>query len=618
MFLSRVTVTGFKSFASTTVLNLEPGVTAVVGPNGSGKSNLADAIRWALGEQSKGRLRLGGRDEVVFAGTEKKAKASFAQVVLLFNNEDGAMPLDLTEVEVSRRVYRSGESDYRLAGRSVRLSDIQALMVQAGFGVGTYAVIGQGMIDSFLMSPPAERKLLFDEAVGIRGPEQGREAALRKLESTNQNLVRLRDIAAELSPRLHSLQGVVDASSVTRGLEEAITGLRTSLARGKIAHWAGRQKELEKSKVSLSTQIDELRRELGDTEQKLAALSAKDEAHRAESERVQLELSRLESTRDQLGIELNKARGALAEANRSKELISQFNAELKKSRLEQTSARDRMKELETEFASNSEAAERALQAVERAGRLVADAQVALVDLRHSASDSSRDQYVDHALQILRTLATTLSGEEVELEQIRLLVHKAGRLLSHAGKVNATELLNELKAAQKKLETAMVKRETAVEHQTNVTITIRSLEIDLVHGRQAVERTDAEVERIAAKIEPLEKVAADLDHLKTLETNCASQAVNASAELEQLRQRSRELTVAFADAGRRSEHVAALERGKLMLANAERTYAGVEPELTAAKEAQVLAQSEAVEWQVNSDGPLSADTLDDLQSKLVLA
>ena len=127
MYLRRVQITGFKSFADKTMLELEPGITAVVGPNGSGKSNLADAVRWALGEQSRGRLRLSDREEVIFAGTTKRAKASFAEVVLVFNNDDGTFPLDLTEIEISRRLYRSGDGEYRLAGRSVRLGDIQSL-----------------------------------------------------------------------------------------------------------------------------------------------------------------------------------------------------------------------------------------------------------------------------------------------------------------------------------------------------------------------------------------------------------------------------------------------------------------------------------------------------------
>ncbi len=174
MYLKRVTITGFKSFANKTVIDLERGITGVVGPNGSGKSNLADAIRWALGEQGKNRLRLEGRDEVVFAGNAKRAKASFAEVIMLFDNESGAFPLDMTEIEISRRMYRSGETDYRLAGRSTRLSDITALLAQAGVGAGSYAVIGQGMIDSILMSSPSERKLLFEEAAGIRAPARPR------------------------------------------------------------------------------------------------------------------------------------------------------------------------------------------------------------------------------------------------------------------------------------------------------------------------------------------------------------------------------------------------------------------------------------------------------------
>ena len=117
MFLRRVTVTGFKSFANKTVLELAPGLTAIVGPNGSGKSNIADAIRWAFGEQSRSRLRLDERQDIIYAGSDARARASVAEVTLLFDNEDGAFPLELSEVEITRRLYRSGESDYLLAGR---------------------------------------------------------------------------------------------------------------------------------------------------------------------------------------------------------------------------------------------------------------------------------------------------------------------------------------------------------------------------------------------------------------------------------------------------------------------------------------------------------------------
>jgi chromosome segregation protein len=618
LFLRRVTVTGFKSFASKTVLNLEPGVTAVVGPNGSGKSNLADAIRWALGEQSKGRLRLGGRDEVVFAGTQKKARASFAEVVLLFDNEDGSMPIDLTEVEVSRRLYRSGETDYRLAGRSVRLSDIQGLMVAAGFGVGTYAVIGQGMIDSFLMSPPAERKLLFDEAVGIRGPELSREAALRKLEHTNTNLVRLRDIAAELSPRLTSLQGAVKSTDITRDLEVTIATLRSQIIMASVAAGIKKRDGLEHDIASYQKQLENSLSEQRQLERKLADQAARVDASRVKRQQVEKSLIDLEAQRDRLGIELSDARSALVIARQARDAVSKLEAAQAAAQTELASANDRLSELEAEFKSNSDAADRAAQAVERASRSVADAQAALVEIRHSAGDGARNQYVSHALEILKLLATSLSDEQVELDQVRLLVHKAGRLLSHAGQAGANELLSELKTAQKKLEAAMAKRETTIEHQTNVTITIRSLEIDLGHQRQAVDRIEVDVRKLTEELVLERDKSASVRALELREQNLATQMSRSGSALEKLREQARELLMATGDAAAQAQMVAALERSRMGAVAANDEIVRLRSELD-----QTIRTLEASQREAESlDGALnvrvSRDTLDELRSRLVHA
>ncbi len=223
MYLKQLTITGFKSFAHKTVLAFEPGISAVVGPNGSGKSNVADAVRWVLGEQSTCSLRTKKGEEVIFAGTEKRAKASMAEVSLLLDNADNAVDLDFSEIELSRRLYRSGESEYRLNGRKVTLRDIQNLLIQAGFGPNSYSVIGQGMIDQLILASPAERKLLFDEASGIRGYELKREQALRKLAATDLNLERVHDILSELEPRLKTLErGAEIAKSPPKGSRSAI------------------------------------------------------------------------------------------------------------------------------------------------------------------------------------------------------------------------------------------------------------------------------------------------------------------------------------------------------------------------------------------------------------
>jgi chromosome segregation protein len=615
VFLRRVTITGFKSFANKTVLDLEPGITAVVGPNGSGKSNLADAIRWAFGEQSKGRLRLGDREDVVFAGTDKRSRASYAEVVLLFDNEDGAFPLDLTEVEIARRLYRSGETDYRLAGRIVRLADIQALLAQSGFGANTYSVIGQGMIDSFLLSSPAERKLLFDEAAGIRGPELGREAALRKLDATSRNLTRLRDILAELTPRLQSLEHAVTAAQVQRELEAKVADLRAAVAAAKVAHWAGLHDTATHRLAEVAAELERLHCDSDRLERDLAAAQAKQAGASREREQLQESLAELEQARDHLGLELAERRGAVAESERAAAQTLDLAAQLEGAQAELATARARCAELETELASNSEARDRAMKTVDAASREVAAAQSELVAIRkRNLGDGTRDQYVDHALQILRTLATSLSAKDLKVDEVRLLVHKAGRLLSHATRTGAAELLAELKSAQKQLETAMNRRETAIEHQTNIIITARSLEIDLQHQQEAVERTATAVAVLEEQLAPLQVHAKQLAHLEAEAEHTAKALRSATLELERQRDLIRELGADSDTSGDQATTATALERARAASTAAEAERTALNHRLAEAATALAAARQQAPE----STTKAPIQPLDQLESQLLRA
>ncbi|HVQ44283.1 MAG TPA: AAA family ATPase [Candidatus Saccharimonadia bacterium] len=531
MLLRRVTVTGFKSFANKTVIDLEPGITAVVGPNGSGKSNLADAIRWALGEQGKNRLRLEGRDELVFAGNDHRARASFAEVTLLFDNEDGAFALDLTEVEISRRMYRSGETDYRLAGRSVRLADLQALLAQAGVGAGTYAVIGQGMIDTMLTSSPAERKLLFDEAAGIRGPELGREAALRKLTATAANLTRLRDIAAELAPRLGSLQTAVDAASEREQLAGRVADLRAAVVAAGRAQWAAAHAAAASRLADLAAAAHRLRHQHHALSHAAARRRQAEVAAARRREQLQAEVAALERARDEAATELTTAGAAMAIAERDAGAATELTVRLKTSIADLRAATNRLAATHTALASNAESAARAAKAATRANRAVTAAQAALITIREDTGDGARDQYLEHALQILKTLAQGLGTPQFTAEQIRLLIHKAGRLLSHATRTGAAELLADLKVSQKQLEAAMTARDTAIEHQTNLSIAGRSLEIDLAHQQTEVERLNARREELELELDPLERSARALAKLTVAEHRATTALAAATAQLE---------------------------------------------------------------------------------------
>ncbi|HTX86792.1 MAG TPA: AAA family ATPase, partial [Candidatus Nanoarchaeia archaeon] len=174
MFLEKLDIQGFKSFASKNTLVFpagvkdKKGITVIVGPNGSGKSNVADAVRWVLGEQSMKTLRAKSSEDVIFSGSSSKGQLGMAEVSLCLNNEDGQAPIDFSQLVITRRIYRNGESDYLLNEAKVRLADIQILLAKSSVGQKTYSVIGQGMVESFLATTASERKEFFDEATGVR------------------------------------------------------------------------------------------------------------------------------------------------------------------------------------------------------------------------------------------------------------------------------------------------------------------------------------------------------------------------------------------------------------------------------------------------------------------
>ncbi len=206
MKLKRLSLQGYKTFASKTDFLFDDGITAVVGPNGSGKSNIADAIRWVLGEQSYSTLRGKRTEDMIFAGSQTRSRAGLAQAVLTLDNSDGWLPIDYAEVEIGRRAYRSGENEYILNGQKVRLKDITELLATSGLAERTYTMIGQGLIDRALSLRADERRALFEEAAGIMHYKTRRAETLRRLKETEHNLERIQDILSEIKPRLASLR----------------------------------------------------------------------------------------------------------------------------------------------------------------------------------------------------------------------------------------------------------------------------------------------------------------------------------------------------------------------------------------------------------------------------
>lgn len=292
MYLKKIETQGFKSFANRAVMEFTPGIMGIVGPNGSGKSNVADAVRWVLGEQSARQLRGSNMQDVIFSGTENRRPMSYAYVSLTIDNQDRALPLDYDEVVVSRQVFRSGESEYRLNGNLCRLREIYEAFYDSGIGKEGYSIIGQGQIDQVLSNKPEERRLMFDEAAGIVRFKKRRDISLKKLESERNARERVEDILGELEKQVGPLE---------KQSQKAKTYLKL-------------RDELKEYEVGVfALEADELEKKLNAARQNLAVVIGDLEQARQESGQLKERFDTLSEENDELEKWLIRSQAQLAD-----------------------------------------------------------------------------------------------------------------------------------------------------------------------------------------------------------------------------------------------------------------------------------------------------------------
>ena len=229
MYLKSLTLKGFKSFASSTTLQLEPGITCIVGPNGSGKSNVVDALAWVMGEQGAKSLRGGKMEDVIFAGTSGRSPLGRAEVLLTIDNSDGALPIEYAEVTISRTMFRSGGSEYAINGTGCRLLDVQELLSDSGIGREMHVIVGQGQLDTILHATPEDRRGFIEEAAGVLKHRKRKEKALRKLDSTDGNLTRLGDLLSEIRRQLKPLGRQAEVARKAAAVQADVRDARARL-----------------------------------------------------------------------------------------------------------------------------------------------------------------------------------------------------------------------------------------------------------------------------------------------------------------------------------------------------------------------------------------------------
>ena len=310
MYLKRLEIHGFKSFAAKTTMEFTQGIIAIVGPNGSGKSNVADALRWVLGEQSPKIIRGKSSQDVIFAGSDKKTRLGFAEVVATFDNRDRHIPLDAAEVAIGRRIDRSGESEYLLNGSRVRLLDIIDLVLRSNIGTSRYTVIGQGTIDQMILQGPSEVKNLVDEASGVKTYHIKRDRTLRRLEQTANNLMRAEDLISEIEPRLKSLRRQAKKMEARAEIEAELKNYQREFFG--FTYWALKTglDEFSAQLETVSKRRQTLEHEAGEQRKFLESLEA-DHHDSAKYRKIQEQLKILQDQKNKLLEDLSLVRGKM-------------------------------------------------------------------------------------------------------------------------------------------------------------------------------------------------------------------------------------------------------------------------------------------------------------------
>ncbi|WP_282945669.1 chromosome segregation protein SMC [Cellulomonas endometrii] len=492
MHLKTLTLRGFKSFASATTLNLEPGVTCVVGPNGSGKSNVVDALAWVMGEQGAKSLRGGKMEDVIFAGTSGRPPLGRAEVSLTIDNTDGALPIEYTEVTISRTLFRNGGSEYAINGRPCRLLDIQDLLSDSGLGREMHVIVGQGQLDAVLRATPEERRGFIEEAAGVLKHRKRKEKALRKLDAMQANLTRLTDLTGELRRQLGPLGRQAE---VARRAQTVQADLRDARAR---------------------LLADDLAQLTATLEQEIADDSAL-RARRAEAEAA------LDSARARLAALEREAAEAAPALGDASDVWYRLSALRERLRGTASLAADRARLLgsaapERTGGQDPADLERQAERVRAAeAELAAEVDVARAGLE--AAQAARQQAEDASAAAEKALATVLRGAADRREGLARL---AGQVAARRSRLEATEaeigrLRDTLTEAERRGHEATVAF-TALETQV-AGVEEGEEGLDAAHeaATEAVETATSRVEELAAQLTEAERERAALEsRIETLE------------------------------------------------------------------------------------------------------
>jgi len=506
MFLKKLEIIGFKSFADRTEFAFESGLTGLVGPNGCGKSNVVDAIKWGLGEQSPKSLRGKEMIDVIFNGSESRPPSGFAEVSLTFDNEDGQLPTEYTEVVITRRLYRSGDSEYLINGNQARLKDIRELFMDTGMGMEAYSVIEQGRIDFLLQANAAERRVVFEEAAGISKYKARREESERKLEHVEANLLRLRDIIEEVQTQVRSLQRQAGKARRYKQCSEQLKDMRIALtakqhkeACAEEAASRRREQELQDRVGTLNAKIDTVSAEVAQQESQLLEMDERLAAERDTLAKAHQEISTAEQ---KIGYHTQRIRETNDSETRLKERLAITNSSLEDIKKQCETSRTELHNLTAELSSHEAACAELEHVVKEAA---------------SVRSSLEAELNERKAEVVDTLQEVASSrnELVALEERGTSLHARGERL-HARRDKAKEDMDRLQSAggalrsqvqesEKELETCRAEAAAATQSAEEERKGLRAVDAELASLREQHSSKCSQLQLLAAQEAGMEGV-----------------------------------------------------------------------------------------------------------------
>ena len=390
MYLKRLELQGFKSFADKTVLEFRQGITSVIGPNGSGKSNISDSIRWVLGEQSMKSLRGTKSEDIIFAGTQNRKSLGFAEASIVIDNSDGKLPIEYSEVTVTRKIFRSGETGYFINKVPCRLKDVLELFMDTGIGKDGYSIIGQGKIDEILSNKSEDRRHIFEEATGIVRYRTRKQESEKKLEQTKLNLLRINDIISEIEANIEPLRLQSEKAKQFLNLREELKNIEVGLFIYRIEEYREKLKKIVDD-------IEIMESQKTDEQEKLESLQKNKEDLKIAVDNITLQIEELQN----IGFESsNKIEKINSNINLSREKIVHNNENIERLENEKQEVENRIKELEEEISGKKEKQENLL-----------------------INKEKFEKELQEKEEELKLLTSKMSDKELEIEEMKKEVEK---------------------------------------------------------------------------------------------------------------------------------------------------------------------------------------------------